>query len=70
MASQNTRWLIIVSWVAAVLVAFWATGASSGFSLMLLGVAVIGPPLVMLSLWTEGPPQTIAEVLYDAERRR
>jgi hypothetical protein len=37
---------------------------------MLLGVAVIGPPLVMLSLWTEGPPQTIAEVLYDAERRR
>lgn len=70
MASRNTRWVIIVSWVALVLGVFWATGASSGFTLMLLAVAVIGPPLVMLALWPEGPPQTIAEVLYDAERKR
>ena len=70
MAALSSRMVLVVSWVALVLVAFWATGANSAFSLMLLAVAIIGPPVVMLSLWTEGPPQTVGEILYDAEQKR
>lgn len=70
MGTLSTRWIIIVSWVAVVVAVFWAIGANSPFSFMLLAVATIGPPIVMLALWTEGPPQTVAEVLYDAERKR
>ena len=70
MRLRNSRMVIIVAWVAMVLAAFWATGADSGFSLMLLAVALIGPPAVMLALWSEGPPQTVGEILYDAERKR
>jgi len=67
---HNTRLVLTVSWTALVLLAFWSTGASSGFSLILLAVAAILPPIVMLALWNDGPPQTIAEVIHDAEGKR
>jgi hypothetical protein len=71
MFSYNSRLLIVICWVALVLGTFWMTGADSGFSLMLLAVALVGPPVVMLALWNgEGPPQTVGEILYDAERKR
>ena len=70
MAALSSRMVIVVSWVALVLVAFWAIGANSAFSFMLLAVLIVGPPIVMLSLWNEGPPQTVGEILYDAERKR
>jgi uncharacterized membrane protein YeaQ/YmgE (transglycosylase-associated protein family) len=70
MRFNNSRMVIVAAWIAVVLVGFWATGADSGFSLMLLAVALIGPPVVMLALWSEGPPQTVGEILYDAERKR
>jgi hypothetical protein len=28
------------------------------------------PPLVLLAMWTEGPPQTVAELLHTTEGRR
>ena len=31
---------------------------------------MIRPPVVMLALWSEGPPQTVGEILYEAERKR
>lgn len=48
------------------------TSRASGsvFSVVVLAIAAIVPPLILRALWTEGPPQTIAEVLYDAERKR
>lgn len=69
MALHNTRLILAVAWVAFTFLMFWITGASSGFSFLLLAIAAVVPPLIMLALWTEGPPQTIAEVLHDAERK-
>jgi len=70
MGLHNSRMVIVAGWVAVVLAGFWVTGADSGFSLMMLAVALIGPPVVMLALWSEGPPQTVGEILYEAERKR
>lgn len=69
MFSRETRSVMTVSWVALALTASWAMGASSGVSLVLLAIAAILPPAVMLALWTDGPPPTIAEVLYEVEKR-
>ena len=66
---HNTRLVLAVSWVAFTLLMFWVTGASSGFSFFMLVVAAVVPPVIMLALWSDGPPQTIAEVLHEAERR-
>ena len=70
MGIYSLRRMLVASWLALVLLAYWVTGADSGFSLVLLAVALVGPPVVLLALWTDGPPQTVAEVLYDAEQRR
>jgi hypothetical protein len=69
MFSNDTRSVVAVSWVALALTASWAMGASSGVSLVLLTITAILPPAVMLALWTDGPPPTIAEVLYEVERK-
>ena len=70
MFSHNSRLILVICWIVLVLGTFWMTGADSGFSLMLLAVALVGPPVVMFALWSEGPPQTVGEILYDAERKR
>ena len=69
MFAPDTRLVLAVSWVALVLIAAWAMGASSGASLVLLAIAAILPPAVMIALWTNGPPPTIAEVLHEVERK-
>lgn len=70
MSSHNTRVVLAVSWVAFTLMLFWATGASSGLSFIVLAIAAVVPPVIMLALWSEGPPQTIAEVLHTVERKK
>jgi hypothetical protein len=47
-----------------------AIGSSSLVSWMALMVAAVIPPVVFLSLWNDGPPPTIAEVLRATEDRR
>jgi hypothetical protein len=37
---------------------------------MILIVAAVIPPVVFLSLWNDGPPPTIAEVIRATEDRR
>ena len=69
MVPPDTRLVLAVSWVALALIAAWAMGASSGASLVLLAIAAILPPAVMIALWTNGPPPTIAEVLHEVERK-
>ena len=69
MFPPDTRSILAVSWVALVLIAAWVMGASSGASLVLLAIAAILPPAVMIALWTNGPPPTIAEVLHEVERK-
>jgi hypothetical protein len=49
---------------------FMALGVSSFVSWMLLAVMAVIPPVVFLSLWNDGPPPTIAEVLRATEDRR
>jgi hypothetical protein len=67
---HDTRSVVVVSWIAIALTASWAMGASSGVSLVLVAIASILPPAVMLALWSDGPPPTIAEVLFDVEKYR
>jgi hypothetical protein len=69
MFPYDTRVVVAASWVALVLIAAWAMGASSGASLVLLAIAAILPLAVMMALWTNGPPPTIAEVLHEVERK-
>ena len=69
MFPPDTRLVLAVSWVALVLIAAWAMGASSGAGVVLLAIAAILPPAVMIALWTSGPPPTIAEVLHEVERK-
>jgi hypothetical protein len=69
MFAYHTPWVIAACWVALVSLTFWATGASSGASLVGLAIAAFVPPAVMVALWKDGPPPTIAEVLYDTERK-
>lgn len=69
MFSPDTRLVVIVSWIALALTASWAMDASSGVSMMLLAIVAVLPTVVMLMLWTDGPPPTIAEVLYEVDRK-
>jgi hypothetical protein len=64
------RWSVSALWAGCALLIFFALGAWSVVSLMMLIVAAVIPPVVFLSLWNEGPPPTIAEVLRATEDRR
>ena len=71
--AEMTRSRVIQVWFAtlALLVAgAIALGASVtiGTGVLLVGLSLI-PPAVVLMLWPAVQPQTIAEVLHDAERR-
>jgi hypothetical protein len=37
---------------------------------MILGVIALIPPAVFLTLWNDGPPPTVAEVIRATEDRR
>jgi hypothetical protein len=65
-----TRWSLSALWSSCALAAFMAIGATSGASWMALGVIAVIPPIVFLTLWNDGPPQTIAEVIRATEDRR
>jgi len=71
MLQQLTRSRLIQVWITAVslvVVAGITFGAriTLGTALILLALCLV-PPAMILFLWREGPPQTIAEVLHDAE---
>jgi hypothetical protein len=64
------RWSLSALWLSCALLIFMAIGSSSLVSWMALAVAAVIPPVVFLSLWNDGPPPTIAEVLRATEDRR
>ena len=64
------RWSLSALWSSCALLIFMALGASSFVSWMALVVAAVIPPVVFLSLWNDGPPPTIAEVIRATEERR
>ena len=65
-----TRWSLSALWLSSALLIFMVIGSSSLVSWMALVVAAVIPPVVFLSLWNDGPPPTIAEVLRATEDRR
>lgn len=69
MSSHSIRCSITASWFALALLTFLAAGDSSGRSWVLLAMAGIVPPAVMLALWKDEPPPTIAEVIHAVERK-
>jgi len=73
MLTDMTRSRLIQIWftaVALVIVAGIALGASisMGTFAMLLALCLV-PPAIILKLWPATQPQTIAEVIRDAEHR-
>jgi len=73
MLTDMTRSRLIQIWftaVALVIVAGIALGASVtvGTGAILLALC-LAPPAIVLRLWPDRRPQTIAEVLHDAEGR-
>lgn len=63
------RWYLCASWILLVLLTFLAADATSAGSVLLLAVGAIVPPLIMLALWQDGPPLTIAEMLQAVDEQ-
>jgi hypothetical protein len=64
------RWSLSALWSLTALLVFIVLDGSSIMSWMALVVAAVIPPVVFLSLWNDGPPPTIAEVLRATEERK
>jgi hypothetical protein len=64
------RWSLSALWLSGSLLIFMTVGSGSLVSWMALVVAAVIPPVVFLSLWNDGPPPTIAEVLRATEDRK
>jgi hypothetical protein len=69
-ALPHLRWLMAALWVAGALLTFTIVDAVSLRSWLALAVTALIPPAILLLLWTDGPPPTIAEVLHATEQRR
>lgn len=74
MLQSMTRSKAIQIWfatVALIVVAGFAFGTSMtiGTGAMLAALCLV-PPAIVLAVWPAAQPQTVAEVLHDAERRR
>ena len=70
MTPSPVFWWLSAAWVSLMIVAALATDASSIPSWMLVTIAAAVPPLVLLNLWSDGPPPTIAEVLHATELKQ
>lgn len=73
MLQDMTRSKAIQIWfavVALIVVAGFAFGASTTIGTgVLLGALCLVPPAIILAVWPAVRPQTVAEVLHDAEGR-
>jgi hypothetical protein len=73
MLNGLTRTKVIQFWLAAVAVAV-AGGVALGVEVtMSTGVLLIAsalvPPAILLFLWREAPPPTVAEIMHSTDRR-
>jgi hypothetical protein len=66
----SSSWWISAAWVSLSLLLALVADASSVRSWMLVTIVGVVPPLVLLKLSSDGPPATIAEVLYATELKR
>jgi hypothetical protein len=70
MAFSSVSWWISAAWISLTLLVALAADASSVRSWMLVTIFGVVPPVVLLKLWSDGPPPTIAEVLHATELKR
>ena len=70
MTSSYAPWWISAVWVSLTLLTALIVDASSIRNWMLMTTVGFVPCIVLLSLWNDGPPPTVAEVLYATELRR
>jgi hypothetical protein len=66
----SSSWWISAAWVSLSLLLALVADASSVRSWMLVTIVGVIPPLVLLKLWNDGPPPTIAEVLHATELKQ
>jgi len=60
-------WFAAVALVVVSAVAFGVT-VTIGTGVMLLAFCLV-PPAIIVMLWPEGPPPTVAEVIHSTDRR-
>ncbi len=70
MAPFNPPVWISVIWLSLTVLTALVLGASSAQSWLLATMVGVIPVGVLLWLWSDGPPPTIAEVLHTTEGRR
>lgn len=70
MTSSVIPWRISAVWISLTLLLFLVIDPWSARSWMLVATVAAVPSLILFRLWSDGPPPTVAEVLYTAERRR
>jgi hypothetical protein len=67
MAFASVPWWISAVWVSLTFLAFLALGASSVGSWVLATTIGLVPACVLLRLWNDGPPPTVAEIVRATE---
>ena len=67
MSSSYIPWLISAGWASLTLLTFLVLDVSPVHNWVLVTTIAIVPALVLLKLWSDGPPPTIAEVLHETE---
>jgi hypothetical protein len=72
MFHRHARLYVSFSWVLVAIVVFLAVGANTASAVTLLLVAATAPPLLMLSLWKDGPSpaEAISEVMHSGDSKR
>lgn len=70
MPSSSVFWRISAAWITSTILLALAADASSVPIWMLVAIVGVVPPLILLNLWSDGPPPTVAEVLHATELKR
>ena len=70
MTSFNVPMTISAVWLSLTILTAFLLGAASVQSWLLATMVSVIPVGVMLRLWNDGPPPTVAEVLNTTEGRR
>jgi len=69
-AAAPVRWSLATLWMALALLVAAVVDASSLQVWLLVATAGVIPSAIVLRLWNEGPPATVAELRYAPEGRR
>jgi hypothetical protein len=70
MTSSYVPWWISTVWACLAVLAVFAVDPASGRIWLIGATLVTLPMLALFRLWSDGPPQTVAEVLRATERDR